>query len=698
MRCHFLAFLLLLTFASDLSFAGPILDTENDVPDDQCPLHCVCSSSELDALVKCDGFQENDESLQIYDLTGHDQGLVTRLEVTNSLIPTLKQSFLVGKRDFSLLRTLKLTYCEIEKINLEAFKGAYALEEIDLSNNDLQGTLHSETFKHHCPNLVLLNLKNNPGLKLPENKPFLKSHSIQEIDLSECGVTHVYQQSFAKLQRVTFISLEHNAIEYIHPEAFSNLPYLEELNLSFNSIINVPQNLPLSLQILGLRGNPEFNVSSLIDLNPNLAITELDISQCNIDKLPIDLFYNLPELINLNISNNLLTNLYSPFVLRQLRYLDISHNSLFGALDKNLFTHTLNMETLKLSWNEGLQLPEYGFLGDLTSLYFLDLSGCGMTEIRTASIDTLTSLAHLNLSHNALNTIPSHIFRTMPHLGVVDVSYNKLKLLPNSLFEDNPKLRHLYLGHNEDLDGVLKNNLLANNVGLKTLDISYCSYKNVPESLPQGLTSLNIAGNNINHPNILLKLVNSLPFLSKLLVEENPWKCSYTFTFLKNALESKGVENAEGKSWDEVHNSVCKGEHKSQNLSNLSFFVPETNNVVKAHFWSIMTFLLTLTVCIVIAVGCTVAYRSCRSKVKAKGNSKYYSLSESPTSSPAPHRIYKETTIPIMKTTDEKQSENKEELPLTFSKTFIFPKFPVTESDLPVSYLEGNYHHDELVP
>jgi len=495
------------------------------------------------------------------------------------------------------------------------------------------------------------------------------------------------------MSQLTFVNLESNAIEYIHPDAFAQLPHLAEINLSFNLIINAPVTLPTSMQVLTLSGNPEFNVSSLIDLSSDLSINVLDISQCNIDRLPRDVFYNLRDLITLNASHNHLTNLYEPFVLRQLRYLDLSFNSLSGPLDKNLLAHSTDLETLRLAWNQGLQLPDFGFLGDLTSLYLLDMSGCAMSEIKTASVDTLTGLSNLNLSHNALHTLPPHIFRAIPHLSTLDLSYNKLASIPNALLEDNKNLGHLYLSHNEKLGGVLRKDLLANNYALKTLDISYCSFKNVPEYLPEGLNRLNIAGNKIEHPSHLLKLINSvLSQLKHLVVEDNPWKCSHAFTVLKNALESKAVDFAGEMTWTEYHDKICKQERKNHRMASIPY-LGRGQNVIKTHFWSILTFLLTMSACVTVAVGCTVVYRCCRGRLRA-GGKRYRTLNESPAASPAPNRIYKETTVPIL-ASDEKKEDLK---PVTFSKSFIFPRFPVTESDLPMSYVEGNYHHDELVP
>jgi Leucine-rich repeat (LRR) protein len=695
MKCYSAIFVALVVAAAccQLNLAGA-LPLDDPL---QCPLHCECSASDTEVLIKCDGVQStaDDDQGLVADLTGHMEGLVTNLDVSRTSIPSLAERFVVGDRNFSLLRVLKLSECEIDKIDPKAFKSASSLEELDLANNFLH-SVPVDIFHQHCPNLVMVSLRNNPDLDMPIGKPFFKSDSVQELDLSGCGVTKVSQQSFAKLPSLTFVTLEHNDLEYLHPDAFAQLQLLEEINLSFNLIINVPPNLPSSMQILSLRGNPELNVSSLTDLSTEVSINELDVSQCNIDRLPRDVFYNLRSLITLNISHNHLTNLYSPFVLRQLRYLDLSFNSLSGGLDKNLLTHSPNLETLRLAWNDGLLMPEFGFLGDLTSLYLLDVSGCGMTELRTASVDTLTGLSHLNLSHNALRTLPPHVFKSTPHLSTVDLSYNDLDKIPHVLFEDNKKLRHLYLSHNENLEGVLRKDLLANSVALKTLDISHCSFSNVPEYLPESLNNLNVAGNSIEHPSHLLKLLNSyLTQLKRLHIEDNPWKCSSTFTFLRNALESRGVDYPDGKSWTEYHHEVCKqSRHK---MASVPFF-DQGQNVMRTHFWSILTFLVTITMCVVLAVSCTVIYRGCKNIFRSTGGRRYRTLSESPASSPSPNRIYKETTVPILSKDAKEEKQQDAVQPVTFSKSFIFPRFPVTESDLPVSYVEGNYHHTELVP
>jgi len=101
----------------------------------QCPLHCECNANDADVLLKCDGVQSEDPMSLVSDLAGQMEGLVSVLDVSRSRIPTLGESAVVGKRNFSLLRTLKLRECEIEKIELKAFKSASSLEEVGLTIN-----------------------------------------------------------------------------------------------------------------------------------------------------------------------------------------------------------------------------------------------------------------------------------------------------------------------------------------------------------------------------------------------------------------------------------------------------------------------------------------------------------------------------------------------------------------------------------
>ncbi|KAF4523692.1 hypothetical protein B566_EDAN006063 [Ephemera danica] len=99
---------------------------------------------------------------------------------------------------------------------------------------------------------------------------------------------------------------------------------------------------------------------------PNLEINDLDISQCNIATLPRNAFNRLYDLTSLNLSHNALTNLHFPLVLRKLQNLDLSHNRLSGTLNANLLGSCNELETLRLSWNQGLRLPDDGLQGDLS--------------------------------------------------------------------------------------------------------------------------------------------------------------------------------------------------------------------------------------------------------------------------------------------------------------------------------------------
>jgi len=131
------------------------------------------------------------------------------------------------------LDSLSLRRNRIEHVDRDMFSGLFELKYIDLSENKLQ-YVHPDVFLK-LPKFQKIHLHENPGLRIPTDLNFIKSHSLSILDISGCNVSS------------------------LSVETFANVSALEMLDLSYNNLttvdINILKALP-KLSILSLFGNP----------------------------------------------------------------------------------------------------------------------------------------------------------------------------------------------------------------------------------------------------------------------------------------------------------------------------------------------------------------------------------------------------------------------------------------------------------
>ena len=141
---------------------------------------------------------------------------------------------------------------------------------------------------------------------------------LEVIDLSINGIKVIQGRSLHKVKNVKRLILNHNDLYVVHGSSrvFSNFVNLEELHLTnaFTEEID-----------------DKWNPSDLkdIQLDSNLAnLKKLHLEQNEIWEMKdMDMFCQLPQLLDLHLSDNLLTNInFSLECLKKLRYLDLEFN------------------------------------------------------------------------------------------------------------------------------------------------------------------------------------------------------------------------------------------------------------------------------------------------------------------------------------------------------------------------------------
>ena len=279
---------------------------------------------------------------------------------------------------------------------------------------------------------ILSSKKKN--LRLSDQKiiifPFFipKDHEIKSIEISKNQI-----KSFPnELNNLEILDLSENDLETVFSSNFDILfefPSLKTLKLSNNSLQNIPKFIKnfKSLKNLSL----DRNYLSNLDLyETEIEVLDLFINCLNeVPKLPetikgLNLGFNqihsfdsnLPNLIELRLSGNLITTISSNINLKNLTMLDLSHNHIFEL--PNISDICPKLEFLQLTFNFLCKFPK----GIPISIIKLDVS-YNCIEIFEEPIDHLINLTNFDISHNLLKELPL----LPPNIKSIYTEYNKFE-------------------------------------------------------------------------------------------------------------------------------------------------------------------------------------------------------------------------------------------------------------------------------
>eukprot|EP01029_Cantina_marsupialis_P011755 TRINITY_DN26150_c0_g1_i1.p1 TRINITY_DN26150_c0_g1~~TRINITY_DN26150_c0_g1_i1.p1 ORF type:complete len:1335 (+),score=239.95 TRINITY_DN26150_c0_g1_i1:107-4111(+) len=363
-----------------------------------------------------------------------------------------------------------------------------------------------------CSVLEELNLEDN---RISELRGLTCLTFLKKLDLGSNQITSL--QGLEGLSRLTQLSLEDNAISSM--SGIENLPVLMELYLGNNQLRVLKEVQFLKslekLVILDLNGNPLCNdehyrlytvyhlrkvkvLDSVgVDANEQMLardkycgkltkeflvdkigtvyferIHELDLNSCKIREIETLTGNDFTVLRELNLDQNLLTNISGLEALSNLTVLRLSYNrieTLIPPTDNVGLAAMPRLEKLFLGFNE---------ISDMNSL----------------GLATLPNLKLLNLQGNAISRIDGLSF--CPQLQELVLDKNRIKFVDPHSFVGLPNLRHLSIEE----------------TGLRSLSNF---------SVLSGLQALFLSGNRIPDSAEAEKLV-SLPNLVDLVLSGNP--------------------------------------------------------------------------------------------------------------------------------------------------------------------------------
>jgi hypothetical protein len=129
---------------------------------------------------------------------------------------------------------LTLAGNRIEHLDRDVFSGLFKLKFIDLSVNKLQ-YLHPDTF-FGLPNLQQLYLDYNPGLYIPTDRNFIKSHFLSHLYISNCNISSLSVETFANVSALKGIRLTNNNLRTVDINILRAMPKLSTLYLHGNPL------------------------------------------------------------------------------------------------------------------------------------------------------------------------------------------------------------------------------------------------------------------------------------------------------------------------------------------------------------------------------------------------------------------------------------------------------------------------------
>lgn len=222
---------------------------------------------------------------------------------------------------------------ELEKKNKE-YNNIYNVENIDLS--EYEETKQESTYINISDENLQIAI--NEALykdNLNEQVTLKEMYSLEYLNLNNKNIENLSGIEFAK--NLKKIDLSYNKIEEIRP--LSSLILLEELNLSDNEITDISnikylknlKRLDLSNVVRNL--NIEDEIVELDDLNEDTHNSIKNIS-------PIS---DLPNLVELNLSNNEISDISPLLNLNNLQKLNLSGNSISNISDINKIKSLINL-------------------------------------------------------------------------------------------------------------------------------------------------------------------------------------------------------------------------------------------------------------------------------------------------------------------------------------------------------------------
>lgn len=190
-------------------------------------------------------------------------------------------------------------------------------------------------------------------------------------------------------------------------------------------------------------------------------------------------------------------------------------------IEEGAFRNVPELSDMFLGFNKITNVPNNVFNG--LNLKRLIMHHNNISIISDGAFANMSKLVDFSINYNNIQYYNREWFLNSPKLAMINFQYNKLRSVPRKAFLYNKELKQIFLDYN-DID-TLQENAFEGLTFLKFLGLSYNRIKvlNI-KAFPSGLSIkyLWIGANKLNYlPYELLEKIS----LQKLTLTGNPWKC-----------------------------------------------------------------------------------------------------------------------------------------------------------------------------
>ncbi|XP_041046685.1 toll-like receptor 7 [Carcharodon carcharias] len=512
-------------------------------------------------------------------------GIHPLLKLPNLTSVSFRMNFIqeVDLKLFENMKTMKYIGLSENKVSFSLQNSNHFGGENDRINTD-PGNYQQRRFperRDKCENIEMA----EPEVKASEAFSFQKCSSFgKTFDLSSNNIADIKPEAFEglediecllmssnyltqalngsqfnRLKKLKYLNLAHNRIDFYYDTAFSEIPMLEVLDLSYNSytfemkgmghsfnfITNLTSlgSLSLAHNKIAKRVSSELRSSSLNVLNftGNMLSTMWESGTNTYLKF----FYNLQNLMFLDISNNMLKTVPAEAMVQ------------FPPSLKELYIHNNQIDFF--NWDNLTVLP---------NLELLDLSNNLLHSLPTTPCHFPKTFFKLILRHNKIAELHSEFFSIAKAMRYLDLSYNYIKILHENSFPSQllGNLQKLALGNNPfsctcDADWFI-HFIADTNISLPQLTTSWkCEFPESEEGKSilstDPLSCQKVYGSvSFALSFLATTILTVLPILNKLF----GWDFWYTFYLCAAKLKGSATKDSGSLQYDAfiVFDTTCK--------------------------------------------------------------------------------------------------------------------------------------------